>query len=251
MKTRLPFLLIVAVLFWLAGCSSDSPADAPTAVPAVPVSGQPAAAPAAAPTAVPAAVPTVVPTAAPVQAVAPVLASDPREAILAAMRAMISRPFRSHSTITGEGFSMDITGEFSPPDGMRILTQLKDSPEREMIVIGSQGWQRAGAEGWTPMPPEVVTMVNEQGGLAPNMAMLEASITSALLVGPEVLDGVDAMVYTISTIFDAGKPTEIASDGKLWIDTSRGLPIRQEMKSGGTLTVQTIDYENVAPVTAP
>lgn len=248
MKNRLSLLLIVLTLFWLAACSSGGEEAAPTAVSvapiaqAVPAAGQPSAA---------TSTPVPAPTAAPAQAAAPAFAGDPKEAILDAMRAMADRPFRSRSTITGEGFSMEITGEFSPPDGMRVLTQLKDSPDREMIVIGAQGWQRAGGEGWTPMPPEVVAMVNEQGGLAPNLAMLESTITAAALVGPESVDGVDALLYTMATVFDAGKPTEIAGDVKLWIDASRGLPIRQEVTNGGTLTVQRIEYEGVAPVAAP
>lgn len=244
MKNRLSLLLAIATLFWLAACSSGSEEAAPTAVSAAPVvqaapaAGQPAAA-------------TDTPVPAPVQAAAPAFASDPKEAILDAMRAMIGRPFRSHSTITGEGIQMEITGEFSPPDGMRILTQMKDMPEREMIVIGSQGWQRMGAEGWTAMEGAVVAMVNEQGGLAPNLAMLEGSITAATQIGPETVDGVPAMLFTMTSRFDAGKPTEIASEAKLWIAIETGLPIQQEVISSGSVTVQRIEYEGVAPVTAP
>jgi len=242
MKTRLALLLFVIVLFGLAGCSSDSPSDAPVDLPPAPVAGQPAAA---------TSTPVPAPAAAPVQAAAPALASDPKQAILDAMRQMVGRPFRSHSTITGEGIQMEITGEFSPPDGMRILTQMKDMPEREMIVIGAQGWQRMGAEGWTAMEGAVVAMVNEQGGLAPNLAMLEESITAAAQIGPEAVDGVPAMLYTMSSRFDAGKPTEIASEAKLWIAIETGLPIQQEVTGNGTLTVQHIEYEGINPVTAP
>ncbi|RLT44400.1 MAG: hypothetical protein DWI57_03280 [Chloroflexi bacterium] len=244
MKTRISLLLVIVTLFWLAGCSSDSEDVAPTAVPAAPAAEQPTAATSA---------PVNTPTTAPVQAVAPVvaLADDPKEAILTAMGAMAGRPFRSRSTINGEGFSMQITGEFSPPDAMRILTQLKDSPDREMVVIGSQGWQRVGAEGWTVMAAEVIAAVNEQGGLAPNLAMLEESITAAALVGPEEVDGVAAMLYTMTSLFDAGKPTEMGSEAKLWIALDSGLPIKQEVTGGGSLTVQLIEYEGVNPVTPP
>lgn len=243
MKTRISLLLVILTLFWLAACSSDSEDAAPTAVPAAPAANQPAAAPAAA---------TAAPTSAPAQVAAPAaLPDDPKEAILAAMRAMVGVPFRSLSTITGEGFAMEITGEFSPPDAMRILTQLKDSPDREMIVIGSQGWQRMGEEGWTEMAADVVALVNQQGGLAPNMEMLTESITAASLVGPEEVDGVPAMLFTMTSLFDAGKPTEMSSEAKLWIAIDSGLPIKQEVTGGGTLTVQLIEYEGINPVTPP
>ncbi|RLT43496.1 MAG: hypothetical protein DWI57_04270 [Chloroflexi bacterium] len=244
MKTRISLLLVILTLFWLAACSSDSEDAAPTAVPAAPAAGQPAAATSA---------PVNTPTTAPAQAVAPAIAlsDDPKEAILAAMGAMAGRPFRSHSTISGEGFSMEITGEFSPPDAMRILTELKDSPEREIVVIGSQGWQRTGDEGWTEMAAEVIAIVNEQGGMAPNMTMLEETITGAAQIGPEEVDGVPAMLYTMTSLFDAGKATEMASEAKLWIAIDSGLPIKQEVTGGGSLTVQTIEYEGVDPVTPP
>lgn len=167
------------------------------------------------------------------------------------MGLMAGRPFRSHSTITGEGFQMEIIGEFSPPDGMHILTQLKDSPDREMIVIGSLGWQRMGEEGWTVMEGELVAMVNQQGGLAPNLAMLEEAITAAAQIGPEAVGGVPAMLYTMTSRFDAGKPTEIASEVKLWIAIETGLPIQQEVTGDSSLTVQHIEYEAVSPVTSP
>ena len=242
MKTRISLLLVIVTLFWLAACSSDSEDVAPTAVSAAPVvqsapaAGQPAVA-----------------TAAPVQAAAPAVAfaDDPKEAILAAMGAMAGRPFRSHSSISGDGFQMELTGEFSPPNAMRILTQLKDSPEREMIVIGSQGWQRTGAEGWTAMAAEVVALVNEQGGMAPNMTMLEETMTGAAQIGPEDVDGVPAMLYTMTSLFDAGKATEMASEAKLWIAIDSGLPIRQEVTGNGSLTVQKIEYEGVNVVTPP
>lgn len=256
MKIRLSLLLIVLTLFWLAACSSDSEEAAPTVasaapvVQAVPAAGQPAPA-----TSTPAPASAPAPTAAPVQAAAPAaapaFASDPKEAILDAMRLMVGRPFRSHSTITGEGIQMEITGEFTPPDGMRILTQMKDMPEREMVVIGAQGWQRIGAEGWTVMDGAVVAMVNEQGGLTPNLAMLEEAITAAAQIGPDAVDGVPAMLYTMTSRFDAGKPTEIASEAKLWIALDTGLPIQQEVTGNGTLTVQRIEYEGVNPVTSP
>ncbi len=248
MKTRISLLLVIVTLFWLVGCSSDSTDVAPTAVSAAPVaqsapaSGQPAAA---------TSTPVSAPAPAPVQAAAPAFADDPKEAILAGMRLMAGRPFRSRSTITGEGFQMQITGEFSPPDAMRILSQLKDSPDREMVVIGSQGWQRMGAEGWTVMAAEVVALVNEQGGLAPNLTMLAESITAAAQVGPEEVDGVPAMLYTMTSLFDAGKPTEMGSEAKIWIAIDSGLPIKQEVTGGGSLTVQLIEYEGVNPVTPP
>ena len=244
MKIRLSLLLVVLTLFWLAACSSDSEEIAPTAVlaapvvQAVPAAGQPASA-----------TDTPVPT--PVQAAAPAFASDPKQAILDAMTLMAGRPFRSHSTITGEGIQMEITGEFTPPDGMRILSQMTDRPDREMVVIGSQGWQRMDEEGWTVMEGELVAMVNEQGGLAPNLAMLEKAITAADQVGPEAVDGVPAMLYTMTSRFDAGMPTGIASEAKLWIAIETGLPIQQEVTSDSSVTMQHIEYEGVSPITSP
>jgi hypothetical protein len=59
------------------------------------------------------------------------------------------------------------------------------------------------------------------------------------------------MLYTMTSVFDAGKPTEMSSEAKLWIAAESGLPIKQEVTGGGSLTVQLIEYEGVDPVTPP
>jgi len=59
------------------------------------------------------------------------------------------------------------------------------------------------------------------------------------------------MLYTMTSLFDAGKPTEMSSEAKVWIAIDSGLPIKQEVTGGGSLTVQRIEYDQVPPITAP
>lgn len=230
--------LLLALLL-LAACGGDEPAsDAASApensAPAQPATVQPA-------------------TALPAAAVA--LPGDPKAAILQAMRGQLSAgPYRTTTTITMEDGAQTIVGTVIPPDRMQVAMDL-GGVKTEMIYIGDKVWSRQGDGEW-----QVADRMGTPGAGLLDESMIadsEATITAAALVGPEVVEGVAALLYTFTT--DLNKSTVMPMDSimqtKVWIDAATGLVIRQETTDTTaetpSTTVQVVEYDPSITIEAP
>lgn len=224
-------IALLLSLFLLAACGGES------ATPAAPAAAQ-ADAPAAASAASAAALP-----------------DDPKAAILQALRSQLTAgPYRTTTVITGEDFEQSATAEIAPPDRMH-LTMDMGGMQMEMIYIGDQVWSKQGDGAW-----EVADRMS-----APDAALLdetmiadtERTITEAALIGPEVLDGVNTLLYTFTTDLNRSEimPMPGVQQTRLWVDAATGLIVRQEMQDATadmpTTTVQTVEYDPAITIEAP
>ena len=230
-------LLFALVL--LAGCGGDDPASdaartTESSAPAQPAAAQPA-------------------TAVPAAAVA--LPGDPKAAILQALRAQLNAgPYRTTTTITMDDGAQTIVGTVIPPDRMQVAMDL-GGMKTEMIYIGDKVWSRQGDAEW-----QVSDRMGTPGAGLLDESMIadtEATITAAALVGPEVVEGVAALLYTFTT--DLNKSTVMPMDSimqsKVWIDAATGLVIRQETTDTTaetpSTTVQVVEYDPSITIEAP
>jgi hypothetical protein len=242
---RLVVMSLLAILL-LAACGGNEPApDAASAPENSPSAAQPAAAAPA--TAAPA---TAAPAAAPVQ-----LPSDPKAAILQALRAQLTAgPYRSTTTIDMEDGAQTVVGMVIPPDRMHVSMDM-GGLKTEMIYIGDKVWSKQGDEAWMASD----RMGTAGAGLMDEsmIADTEQTITEAALVGPEVVEGVDTLVYTFTTDLSKSEimPMESISQSKIWVNTATGLIIRQEIEDTTaetpSKTVQVIEYDPTITIEAP
>jgi outer membrane lipoprotein-sorting protein len=224
-------LLLAGFLF--TACGGETATPAATVAP-------PAAAQAEAPTA-----------AAPAAA----LPGDPKAAILQALRGQLTAgPYRTTTTITGDDFEQTATAEIAPPDRMRLSMDM-GGLQMEMIYIGDQVWSKQGDGAW-----EVADRMGAPGAALLDEAMIadtERTITEAALIGPEVLDGVNTLLYTFTTDLKRSEVMPLASvqETRLWVDAATGRIVRQEMKDAAadmpTTTVQTVEYDPTITIEAP
>ena len=233
-------LLLAGAL--LAACGGAAAPPAPTAP-------QAAAAPASpAPTAAPAAPAT--PDAPAVQ-----LPADPKAAILQALRTQATAgPYRTTTTIDMDGDTQSGVGLVVPPDRMHVIMDM-GGLQMEMIFVGDKAWTRQGAADW--VENDRMGMPGA-GPLDESMiADTERTMVEAALVGPQQVDGVDAVVYTY--VSDQSKsellPMQGASRVTLWVAAASGRIIRQEIEDdlAGTpsKTVQVIEYDPTITVEPP
>ena len=243
-STYIATALLVA-LWLLTACGGEATPEATSA----PVSAATAAQSAA--TAQPAA-PTAAEAAAPASASLP---GDPKAAILQALRNQLSAgPYRSTTTITVDGAPQTIVGAVIPPDRMQVAMDL-GSIKTEMIYIGDKVWSKQGDEAWVEsdrMGMPGVALLDES-----MIADTEKTVTEATLVGPEQVDGVDALVYTYTTDLSKSEmtPMESIMHSKVWIATATGLVIRQETTDSTaetpSTTVQVVEYDPSITIEAP
>ncbi len=219
-------IALLLSLFLLAACGSESATPA-----AAQVDAPPTTAPAAA------------------------LPDDPKAAILQALRSQLTAgPYRTTTVITGEDFEQSGTAEIAPPDRMR-LTMDMGGMQMEMIYIGDQVWSKQGDGAW-----EVAERMGAPGAALLDEAMIadtERTITEAALIGPEVLNGVNTLLYTFTTDLTRSEimPMPSVQQTRLWVDAATGLIVRQEMEDATadmpTTTVQTVEYDPSITIEAP
>jgi hypothetical protein len=234
---------LLAVLL-LAACGGNEPApDAASA----PENNPPAAQSAA--------VATDAPAAAATAPAAVQLPSDPKAAILQALRAQLTAgPYRSTTTIDMEGGAQTVVGTVIPPDRMHVSMDM-GGINTEMIYIGAKVWSKQGDEAWV----ESDRIGTPGAGLLDEsmIADTERTITEAALVGPDVVEGVDTLVYTFTTDLSKSEvmPMESISQSKIWVATATGLIIRQETEDATadtpSQTVQVIEYDPTITIEAP
>jgi hypothetical protein len=183
------------------------------------------------------------------------LNSDPKTAILQAMRAQLQAgPYRNKTTITSADSVQEMTGEIIPPDRMHVAMKMGDIAT-EMIYIGDKVWSKQGDEGWQ----ESQRMGAASGGLVDEsmIADSEKTITEAAYVGPETVDGVAALLYTYTS--DQNKSAIMPIDSviqiKMWINAATGLIIRLEMEDETmgmkSKTVQVVEYDPAITIEPP
>jgi len=216
----------------LAGCGGNDEATAT----------EPAVAPAATIAAVQA---TVAATATPVP-VAAEIPTDPQAALIAAMRAQVnSGPYRNQTTIISDDSTVELNAEIIPPDRMHMTNNF-GGQSQEQILIGDKGWMKQG-DTWVESPMSGTNLVAQASG-----EMVEEmikTISDVTLIGPETVDGVDALVYSYTS--DMNKSDTMKMDSistvKVWIATASGLVIKQEIDSAAmgikSKTVQIITYD--------
>jgi len=216
----------------LAGCGGNDEATAT----------EPAVAPAATIAAVQA---TVAATATPAPA-AVELPTDPQAALIAAMRAQVnSGPYRNQTTIISDDSTVELNAEIIPPDRMHMTNNF-GGQSQEQILIGDKGWMKQG-DTWVESPMSGTNLVAQASG-----EMVEEmikTISDVTLIGPETVDGVDALVYSYTS--DMNKSDTMKMDSistvKVWIATASGLVIKQEIDSAAmgikSKTVQIITYD--------
>ena len=236
MTVAKPISFVVTLLlaiYLLAACGGDDPAPGATSAPEnIPPTAQPA-------------------TAAP----AAQLPSDPNAAILQALRAQLNAgPYRTTTTIDMEGGAQTTVGTVIPPDRLHIVLDL-GGMKTEMIYIGDKVWSRQGEKEW-----QVADRLGTPGAGLLDESMIadtEKTITAVALVGPEVIDGVDTLVYTFTSDLSKSEvmPMESIMQSKIWVNTATGLIIRQEIEDTTTgtpaKTVQVIEYDPTITIEAP
>jgi hypothetical protein len=190
------------------------------------------------------------------QVAAPVtLPSDPKAAILQAMRAQLTAgPYRTTTTMIMDGSEQTSVGLMIPPDRLQVTMNLGDITT-EMIYIGAKVWSKQGDEAWQ----ESDRLGTPGAGLVGEEMITdsEKTITAAALVGPEAVDGVEALRYTYTN--DLNQSGLMAMDSvqqvTLWLNAASGLIIRQEIEdtTAGTpsKTVQVIEYDATITIAPP
>lgn len=241
-----PVVTLLLATSLLAACGGDRSTPAPASA------AQDSAAGAAVTT-----MTSVPPTVQPAQAsgAAVQLPTDPKAAILQALRGQLTAgPYRTTTTITGEGLAQTATASIIPPDRMHIVMDL-DGMTTEMIYIGDNVWSKQGDGDWQ--------VSDRMGGLGEALldesmiADTERTITEAAFVGPEVINGVNALLYTFTTHLSKSEimPMEGVQHTKLWLDSATGRVIHQTVEDATagapSTTEQVIEYDPTITIDAP
>jgi len=187
--------------------------------------------------------PTATATPAPTAAEIP---SDPQAAVIAAMRAQANAgPYRNQTTIISDDETVELSAEVIPPDRMRITNNL-GGQSQEQILIGDQGWLKQG-DTWVESPMSGTDLIAQASGEM--VDEIVKTISDVTLIGPEPVDGVDALVYSYTSDMNKSDTMKMDVIGsvKVWIATGSGLIIKQEiddeMMGVKSKTVQVITYD--------
>lgn len=268
MKRFLISLFTLTMLLAACGGSPAAPTAAPAATKAVAAAPPIAAtaapvatkAPAVAPTSAVAAtaIPTATkapaaPTATSAPAAAPAPSGNAKDAIIAALQAMLKAgPYRTKTTIVSDSGTINMTGELIPPDKLR--TTMKTAGfESETIVIGDKGWiKRDGKWATSPVAGKVIL---DAAFAVQTAEQIGATISDAKALGTETVNGEQTRVYTYTSTTDLGEAGKVVSAVKLWVSVKSGRPIKQEVagEASGVKsnTVQTIEYDSAITIAAP
>jgi outer membrane lipoprotein-sorting protein len=233
-RHALAALTAVALALAVAACA-QAPAT-PTPAPAAPTAAPaaPAAAPASpAPTPAAAAAPTIVaspmPAAAPTATPAPAPAAPGLSQLAERARGVSEYSFDTQMTVAGETLTARY---YMKGDGMR--QEMSVGGMRSILLIDmSQGTAHM------LMPDEKMAMKID---FSEAMAEIEAPgelvgslPASARQVGTETIDGKEAAVYEV---------TEGPNQGKFWLWTERGLPLKVEAESPeGKVSIVFTNYQ--------
>ena len=181
------------------------------------------------------------------------LPSDPLAAIQQVLtNQQAGGAYRTTTTIDADGEPMVLTGEFIPPDRLRVVTDLGDVVQ-EMIFIGEQGWMKAG-DTWTESPISAAQML---GQFRTAIDEFSVTATDVRFVGNESLNGQETAVYayTLDMNKSTVTPMDLISSAKLWVNTATGLPVQQEITGEAmgvmSTTTQVIEYDSSITIEPP
>lgn len=214
--------LLAAGAMVMAACDqggSQSSAATPTSASQT-IATQPVATiPPTSPPATPAALPTA--TAAPI-----LPAGDPNEALVQAFQRLdTAYPYRLTENTSGGGLTFERVLEMAAAD--RYHTTWTTEPSGgpgEVIQLGDTIYWNINGQ-WTELteaPSEAESQVDMD-------ALLEQGLKNVQLVGPEAVNGVDALAYTFEFEFDI-----FDGAGTVWIGTADGLPHQVDLQ--GTMS---------------
>ncbi len=237
----LAFALAAATI--VTACKASA---TPTAAPPQPTSATPVATPTPAPVSQPTAEPTVAPAATTV-----VLSEDGViEAVHTAWAALgAAGPRRVVQTSTdSEGAGTVIEAVFVPPDSLHQIVEIGGHAIAEQYSIGDTIYNNTPETGW------VSTQVS--GGTPGMLAMFDDSdalsdaltYSNARVEGNESVNGHEAVVYAYSSQL---KGADMVVQHRLWVDTTSGLPVKNEIVSDEGTTTQEFTFDASLTIDLP
>ena len=223
----------------------------PSATPTAPPNAPTLAAPVASPTAVPVSQPTAAPTAAPA-ATAIVLSEDGvMEAVHKAWAALGAAGPRKvvQTNSDSDGPGTVIEAVFVPPDSLHQIVKMGGRAIAEQYSIGDTiynntpqtgGWVSTQVSGGTP---GVMAMFGDSDALSDAITYSNAHVE-----GNESVNGHEAVIYAYSSQLKGADKT---IQHRLWVDTTSGLPVKNEIVSDQGTTTQEITVDASLTIDLP
>lgn len=171
------------------------------------------------------------------------LPDDPLAAVTQALKnQQTSGPYRVKTTIDSAEGKMEMTAEVKLPEQLRIITDVSGQ-KMEMVFTEGKGWMKMG-DTWSETPLKLADMLHQMNVMSSEI--LAETASNAAKVGNETINGQETVVYSYD--MDMNKSTSMKMDMKsavkLWIRTSDGLPIKQEV-SGEAMGVKSVSTQEI------
>ncbi|MFN8445308.1 MAG: hypothetical protein U0175_31255 [Caldilineaceae bacterium] len=173
----------------------------------------------------------------------PALPDDPLAAVTQALKnQQAAGAYRVKTTIDSAQGKMEMTAEVKPPDQLRMVTDT-GGQKMEMVFVDGKGWMKMG-DTWSESPMKLGDMLAQMNAMSGEM--LAETASNATKVGNETINGQDTVVYSYD--MDMNKSStmkmDVKSAVKIWVRTSDGLPIKQEI-SGDALGVKSVSTQEI------
>jgi hypothetical protein len=194
-----------------------------------------------------------------------VSAEEAQAAAVAALRALVTRPFRMSLYLDtsppqpGQSAArMDIV-EYVPPDRLHTRTTSPSGVVTETIRIGEQAYRKQGDGPWEVTRPLLGQQTLTQM-IDAVLADIEHGVSAVAFVGSEDMNGETTRVYQV---FSRGKVGAVETQGAntLWIRHSDGLLVKQasevmpraeaEQPPVKGRSIQTYEYDPTIKIEAP
>lgn len=173
--------------------------------------------------------------------------ADARSDIHAAYAAMVKEGrFRTVANVDGPKGPEKQTVEVVWPDKFHMT-----SPQIEVIVLPGATFMKQGAK-WSQLPVDMSRMIERYKP----QAMKDAfdSVTNVQAIGDSTINGHSAHGYEYDTSVTVQGMT-MNSHAKLWVDSSSGLPVRQEtdgeVRGHKSHHVADYEYDSGIEISAP
>lgn len=171
------------------------------------------------------------------------LPDDPMAAIAQALKnQQAAGPYRVKTTIDSAEGKMEMIAEVKLPDQLRMITNVSDQ-KMEMVFVGSKGWMKMG-DTWSETPLKLGDMLGQMNVMSAEI--LTETSSNAAKVGNETVNGQETVIYSYD--MDMNKSSSMKMDMKsavkIWVRTSDGLPIKQEV-SGEAMGVKSVSTQEI------
>lgn len=158
-----------------------------------------------------------------------VLAGDPKDDLVAVMKAQNDAPaFRAKVVTAGSGVSMTVTMERVKPSLLHVKTE-GGSMLMEVYSDGQKTLMNQGGGAFQEAPPQVATMLTQNSQDAMMQQAMQAA-KNVKVAGHEAVNGAAATVYS----YDA-EMAGIQSSNKLWVSDKDHRPVKSESDVHGSL----------------